>query len=698
MLEREVVAIQTRIYPEGALPIGVIATEANLVLLSSRFQFRGQSVQASDQGATTAISLSAGEFRFGDLTLAVDWVTIEPRRLRLALHGSSQAADSFYLAVANSICELAPNALPLPEPIVRSDETVWIGRLEIEPTRLISPVLAAVASQLTNDAAVLYKTGVVHQLQNLSFRLTFAPLETLPPAVHIAPKEFRLEPRANTAPQERLWFSQSPLRTDAHRRLLESIEHELWASPIRALSEAIDDKNAPIASRAIALYNRAIAHNIEGNVAAAIQDYDSVLESDGAPVEIKAMALVNRAVLQSRQAPDRALVDYSAVIEMTDAPPLQRAKALVNRATLQGETGDLQRAMQDLTRLINTPDAPRPIVAAALFNRGLSFKKRGAAARAIKDFRSVLANPEAGSELHARAQLGLGEILGLRGQRAEELAANEAVLRDPDVPTALRLEALTNRAVIYAEQGKVDLALSDLGEAVSMPGSGGETLAAAFFNRGLLFQRQQRVDAAVSDYSAAINISGASKETKAAALLNRGVLYSSLGRNAEALEDYRQSVATKGAAEVTAAALQNIGRRLLEGGDHEGAARTWHDLLEMQGVPATTRALALADRAWSAYASKGDAAALARDSRAALAANPKLTVARFNLALGLLLMGKSSEARKQYRRAASECENATQIREWGLVDLEKAMAMGSVTGAAQIVTMLRSRETELARV
>ena len=89
----------------------------------------------------------------------------------------------------------------------------------------------------------------------------------------------------------------------------------------------------------------------------------------------------------------------------------------------------------------------------------------------------------------------------------------------------------------------------------------------------------------------------------------------------------------------------------------------------------------------------GETAGLRADSEAALAIAPEMTVARFNLGLALLLASESERALREYRRAAkeeTEISNIRREREY----LEREVP-GPASGRGGVISLLRAREAEL---
>jgi tetratricopeptide (TPR) repeat protein len=83
-------------------------------------------------------------------------------------------------------------------------------------------------------------------------------------------------------------------------------------------------------------------------------------------------------------------------------------------------------------------------------------------------------------------------------------------------------------------------------------------------------------------------------------------------------------------------------------------------------------------------------------SKNAVAINPKLLGAQFNLGLALLYLGRQQEATAQYKSGADAMSSAAELKYWAIDDLEEALQGASPPpGGAEILTMLRARHDML---
>ena len=70
--------------------------------------------------------------------------------------------------------------------------------------------------------------------------------------------------------------------------------------------------------------------------------------------------------------------------------------------------------------------------------------------------------------------------------------------------------------------------------------------------------------------------------------------------------------------------------------------------------------------------------------------------ARFNLALALLHIHQVSEARDEYEKGSAEVKLASELEQWAIDDLRRALlTRPSLPGASEILMMLERRYDEL---
>jgi tetratricopeptide (TPR) repeat protein len=240
------------------------------------------------------------------------------------------------------------------------------------------------------------------------------------------------------------------------------------------------------------------------------------------------------------------------------------------------------------------------------------------------------------------------------------------------------------------------MAKGDLTSVIDSANSPIEERASALYNRGLLWQQNGAITEAIADWTAVTELAGGPTARKAQALYCRALARGLTGKIDHAIADCTAFI---GLVDVPvsekARALRMRAQYFAKKEELDKALADYTVVVEMSDAPATERAKALAGRAWTLY-ERGDLSAFVGDSRAALALDPGLRHARFNLGLGLVLTGELEASKVEYTKAASECTTANEIRREGIEDIQHALQQrGAIEGAKEILAMLQAREAAL---
>lgn len=242
-------------------------------------------------------------------------------------------------------------------------------------------------------------------------------------------------------------------------------------------------------------------------------------------------------------------------------------------------------------------------------------------------------------------QCVLGDLYLSRGQRERARDFYSACVRR----TRATYSGYANLASFYLEEGDVDTAQMLLGKALTVPrpepgghASARRLLARIYRARGQLGRAEAELRAVLAQVE--------STEAR----LDLVELLSLLGRLEEA-----EAVAAKG--DVGKLELER-GRRLLDAGRLDEAARAWERALEV--APGSSEA---ANNLGSYHSERGDSARAEQYFRRAVDADPKNAAALFNLATTLEGQGRAEEARPLFARfvevgAGQHPEQAAQVR------------------------------------
>jgi tetratricopeptide (TPR) repeat protein len=501
-------------------------------------------------------------------------------------------------------------------------------------------------------------------------------------------------------------FSLANLETAERVRLLmlRALAHYFSGSMEEALAdwtEVIEWPDAPVDQVAEALYNRGVTWGKQGDTNKELADYTRVIEQlPNAPVEQIAQTLYNRGVRRGEMGDtENELADYTQLINLPDAPADQLAQALYNRGITWGQRGDREKELADYTRLIEQlEDAPVEQVAKALNNRGVTLSEQGSREQALADYTRVIEQlPDAPVGQVAQALNNRGVVYGQMGQTEKELADYTRVIEQlADAPVEQIAEALYNRGVTWGQLGEAEKELLDYTRLIEqLKDAPVEQLAKVLNNRGVVYGQMDQPEKALADYTRVIEqLPNAPVRQVAKALNNRGIILAEQGESEKALADYTRLIEQLQDAPVEDVAQVLNNRALLwdKQGDKAKALADYSKVLELPDAPIDLVAKALAGRGWTHYEQNHFPEFLA-DTEAALAKEPAMDFARFNLGLALLTAGRDADALTAYRAAAESFPES--IENYGLADLRAASGKWLTPERAQpAIQLLESLKKE----
>jgi hypothetical protein len=220
---------QFRVYPPDLVPYNALNSGPGTEVFRKQFNFR--EVVTPDQ--------AAGEMYFAggmlllpgiETPVVINYVQINTQRIITEVAGSTEEANVIFEAILASLTQFDPqHRLINASPLLQTHETQCVARLSVDWRDLLSDRL----NQFLNSNAVTgIKSGSASSrlsAMNLRLTLQFDPADQRlrEYGVIYADKSLILEPRQNTPFSERLYFTQSPLDSDSHLRLIEEFERSL---------------------------------------------------------------------------------------------------------------------------------------------------------------------------------------------------------------------------------------------------------------------------------------------------------------------------------------------------------------------------------------------------------------------------------------------------------------------------------------
>lgn len=217
------IARQYRVFAPDVVPFNALMTGPGTDFFRKRFQFRESATPENE------IIFVGGMLALEGLSnpIVINFVQINGQRIILEVVGDSDAATLAYGGVAAALAGYDPDEkIASAEPLLFTHETQCVARLKIDWHELIS---GPVHKFLDGPEVSSIKSGSASSriaAMNLRFTLQYDTSDQRLReygAIH-ADKALILEPRQNTPFSERLYFTQSPLDSHAHLKLLDQLE------------------------------------------------------------------------------------------------------------------------------------------------------------------------------------------------------------------------------------------------------------------------------------------------------------------------------------------------------------------------------------------------------------------------------------------------------------------------------------------
>jgi tetratricopeptide (TPR) repeat protein len=232
-------------------------------------------------------------------------------------------------------------------------------------------------------------------------------------------------------------------------------------------------------------YNdRGVAYANQGNLIAAVQDYNNSIKFGNFERHIPYLNRGN--AYKDMTDLERAEADYSRAIDISP----NDANAYSNRGGIRTRLGNLEEAIKDCTNAIRL----KPDFAEAYNNRGLAYEAQSNFELAINDFSyAIILNPD------------LALAYNNRGNVYKKLRVFDEAIKDFDKAIDLNpyfLEAYSNRALLKVKQLDIRGAIADWDKAIEIKPN--EPIL--YNNRGNLWADLNDLNGAKSDYDQAIRL------------------------------------------------------------------------------------------------------------------------------------------------------------------------------------------------
>jgi hypothetical protein len=208
------------------IPLNKLIHRPNLERLAKFFKFNNaEATQVNAENA--AILYQHGVHRNDSGEHIISRLVLENRRILLEMDGTSKDADAFFASLTSFLADLAGRTEgKYLQPIVKSEESEIIARLEFPIEKLISPtylhfVESIVASEASSDIA-----EATVKPASLAFNVEYLVKDSSLSdyRISLSQKEFTVEPRRGYPLADQMYYSKAPFDTNTHIELLEELE------------------------------------------------------------------------------------------------------------------------------------------------------------------------------------------------------------------------------------------------------------------------------------------------------------------------------------------------------------------------------------------------------------------------------------------------------------------------------------------
>jgi hypothetical protein len=218
---------QIRIFKAEEIPLAVVQMSSAANAIKDAFVFRQVTPLAPPLtfDPAGAVQFTSGEISVEGVVVAVPQLIVETRRIILSVSSTSHIANRVFESLKIVLAGIdARDPKASYDPIMTTEETVSTVRLDFPILNLFPASLADFSRGLTERLSA-FGSKVHSYPSGIKFHVEYTDLPESLKAQNIfhLPKEVRIEVRNQTAPNDNVYYIQSPNPTDEHLELLDYI-------------------------------------------------------------------------------------------------------------------------------------------------------------------------------------------------------------------------------------------------------------------------------------------------------------------------------------------------------------------------------------------------------------------------------------------------------------------------------------------
>lgn len=213
------------IYPPAAFPVAKVTAGSRAEAVVNTFAFG-----AAEMSPVGEAIFQRGRMLTEDEEIVIPSLRFDDRRVLLTVAGTSAQAD----LVVNALEDIFFSGEARLEPIVVVYEASCTAVLDIDWQALFNSSLANFIETRLRSEARTHGIEPRIAIAGLAINLAYeTPADLAEHSISLSPKNFSIGLAPKTPPSERRFVSASPMRTEDHLSLLESLEVLLASSATR---------------------------------------------------------------------------------------------------------------------------------------------------------------------------------------------------------------------------------------------------------------------------------------------------------------------------------------------------------------------------------------------------------------------------------------------------------------------------------
>lgn len=221
----EVFTVQRRLFQPEAYPWSYLSMESTRQQMQARYNFAQANILTDPIQNQPQILASFGEFKDAKGSRPIQQLNIGVNSIEFQVTGTSEIADAFFEDLTRFIDEVCiGKKLDRKSEYAKTYQTIAIAKLSFPFTALFSQTFNNVLANSVPQLLSRKDADVKTRLQRLTWIVSYEPKET---SIQFLPREFRIEPREGSRPEDNLFYTQSPSDFKTHLQILEALEKTL---------------------------------------------------------------------------------------------------------------------------------------------------------------------------------------------------------------------------------------------------------------------------------------------------------------------------------------------------------------------------------------------------------------------------------------------------------------------------------------